>query len=49
MAMCCAPFSLLFDNVIIEDVEVVKKSYPNFWLNLKKVGFIVFPVSGSSN
>jgi 3-phosphoshikimate 1-carboxyvinyltransferase len=39
MAMSFAPLSVLHDNVIIEDVEVVKKSYPSFWTDLTSVGF----------
>ncbi len=31
MAMSFAPLSLLIDNVKINNSEVVKKSYPNFW------------------
>jgi 3-phosphoshikimate 1-carboxyvinyltransferase len=26
-------------NLIIEDAEVVSKSYPTFWEDLKQVGF----------
>jgi len=44
MAMCLAPFGILFD-VKINDVEVVSKSYPKFWEDLKKMGFIVTELS----
>lgn len=44
MAMCLAPFGILFD-VKINDVEVVSKSYPTFWEDLKKMGFIVTALS----
>ena len=39
MAMCLAPLSMLFDDVQIENPEVVAKSYPGFWTDLKSVGF----------
>ena len=40
MAMCVAPLAVL-QPILIEDKEVVKKSYPHFWQDLKRVGFIV--------
>lgn len=45
MAMAFAPLSTLMD-VEIERPEVVRKSYPNFWNDMKAVGF-QFPESGS--
>ncbi len=41
MAMCLAPLSMLFDSVSIENPEVVVKSYPHFWDDLKSVGFVI--------
>ncbi len=41
MAMCLTPLSMLFDEVEIEDPLVVTKSYPNFWEDLRSVGFVV--------
>ena len=38
MAMAFAPLALK-TNIKIENAEVVSKSYPNFWSDLKKVGF----------
>ncbi len=38
MAMALAPLALL-DEIVIEDPQVVDKSYPNFWSDLEKVGF----------
>lgn len=38
MAMAFAPLALL-NPVIIEAPEVVQKSYPGFWEDLKKIGF----------
>ena len=37
MAMAFAPLALVFDNVSIENPNVVRKSYPNFWEELEKV------------
>ena len=38
MAMAFAPLALK-TNLIIEEAEVVSKSYPTFWEDLKQVGF----------
>ncbi|NOZ46170.1 MAG: 3-phosphoshikimate 1-carboxyvinyltransferase [Chlorobi bacterium] len=38
IAMAFAPVSLIHNNVIIKNPEVVKKSYPKFWDDLEKVG-----------
>ena len=40
MAMAFAPLALKTD-IIIEDAEVVSKSYPTFWEDLKSIGFII--------
>ena len=40
MAMAFAPLSLKTD-IIIEEAEVVSKSYPAFWIDLKKIGFAI--------
>jgi len=45
MAMSFAPLCLKYDTVQINDVEVVDKSYPNFWNDLKKGGFIITPLT----
>lgn len=39
MAMCMAPLSILHPGLEIQDAEVVTKSYPTFWDDLKSVGF----------
>jgi 3-phosphoshikimate 1-carboxyvinyltransferase len=39
MAMAFAPLALLINEVEIEEPEVVAKSYPHFWDDLKKAGF----------
>lgn len=40
MAMAFAPLALKTD-IVIEDAEVVSKSYPAFWKDLKSIGFKV--------
>ncbi len=44
MAMCLAPFALLFE-IKIKNVEVVNKSYPSYWEDLKKMGFTISPLT----
>lgn len=39
MAMALTPLSMLTKSMIIEEPEVVNKSYPKFWEDLKKLGF----------
>ena len=41
MALAFAPMSLVKNQVRINDPMVVTKSYPGFWSDLKKAGFIV--------
>jgi len=41
MAMALAPLALLIPEIEVEDYMVVEKSYPAFWEDLKKVGFVV--------
>ena len=41
MAMSFAPLCLEFGKLQINDVEVVSKSYPDFWEDLKKAGFTI--------
>ncbi|MBN2598848.1 3-phosphoshikimate 1-carboxyvinyltransferase [Labilibaculum sp.] len=41
MAMAFAPIALVRPDVIIDSPDVVKKSYPNFWEQLKELGFEV--------
>jgi 3-phosphoshikimate 1-carboxyvinyltransferase len=40
MAMAFAPLALK-TSLYIENAEVVSKSYPTFWDDLSKVGFII--------
>ena len=39
MAMAFAPLSILYKGLIVEAPEVVEKSYPGYWEDLRKVGF----------
>src|SRR5690606_39853058 len=39
MAMAFAPLALVMNDVVIEEPNVVEKSYPLFWKHLQKVGF----------
>ena len=40
MAMCMAPLAVLCeDGLIINDAQVVSKSYPTFWDDLKTAGY----------
>lgn len=39
MAMAFAPASLFIPGLRIDQPQVVSKSYPNFWADLKKAGF----------
>ena len=45
MAMSFAPLCLKYETLQINDVAVVEKSYPNFWNDLKKGGFIITPLT----
>ncbi|HIE73282.1 MAG TPA: 3-phosphoshikimate 1-carboxyvinyltransferase, partial [Flavobacteriales bacterium] len=49
MAMSFAPLSLKFGEIQINNAEVVSKSYPNFWKDLEKGGFKIFPLTDSNN
>jgi len=41
MAMAFAPLALMINEVEIEEMQVVEKSYPYYWEDLKKAGFEV--------
>jgi len=45
MAMSFAPLCLKYETLQINDVDVVEKSYPKFWNDLKKGGFIITPLT----
>ena len=40
MAMCFAPLVIMFDHIVINDKDVVNKSYPTFWEDLEKLKFV---------
>lgn len=40
IAMAFAPLGII-KPVVIEDIEVVKKSYPEFWQDLRKIKFVL--------
>lgn len=39
MAMCLAPIAIFLPGIIVNDIEVVGKSYPVFWDDLRAAGF----------
>ena len=41
MAMAFAPAAVRFPGIIINDAQVVSKSYPAFWRHLEKAGFTI--------
>ena len=41
MALAFAPYSLKTDGLIINNPQVVSKSYPHFWEDLRQAGFTV--------
>jgi 3-phosphoshikimate 1-carboxyvinyltransferase len=41
MAMAFAALAMKYDSILIEHPDVVKKSYPGFWNDLKKTGFTI--------
>ncbi|MCO5234075.1 MAG: hypothetical protein LC105_05610 [Chitinophagales bacterium] len=41
MAMSFAPLALVSNQILIEEPNVVTKSYPKFWEDLKKLGFSI--------
>lgn len=45
MAMAFAPLCLKLGRVVINDPQVVTKSYPNYWEDLKRVGFEIKELS----
>lgn len=39
MAMCLTPLVLIFGNIEIENPEIVNKSYPGYWNDIKNLNF----------
>ena len=44
IAMAFAPLAVLFSNLVIEEIESVGKSYPNFFKDLNKIGIDIKPI-----
>ena len=44
MAMAFAPASIFFPGIVIKNIDVVSKSYPDYWNHLQNVGFKLMPV-----
>jgi 3-phosphoshikimate 1-carboxyvinyltransferase len=38
MAMAFAPLTISHGQLTIENLDVVNKSFPNFWKEMKKIG-----------
>lgn len=45
MAMAFAPAAIKFPGLIINDPEVVSKSYPGYWNDLRNAGFVLEAIS----
>lgn len=45
MAMAFAPLAFVNGELIIDDPHVVKKSYPEYWNDLEKLGFQILEIS----
>lgn len=45
MAMAFAPVALYIPGIIVDDVEVVAKSYPQYWEQLRRAGFRLYDAS----
>lgn len=46
MAMALAPVSVFVPGIIVRDAQVVEKSYPGFWNDLRHAGFVVRDPAG---
>lgn len=44
MALAFAPAAVRFPRLVIQDAEVVDKSYPSYWRHLKQCGYTVTPI-----
>ena len=49
MRLVLAPLCLRFGEVQINDIEVVQKSYPNFWQDIEKGGFKITSLIQTNN
>ena len=41
MAMAFAPAAITLGSIVIDSPEVVEKSYPQFWTDMEKAGFVI--------
>lgn len=41
MAMAFSPLSIFIPGIVIENCQVVSKSYPSFWHDLQNAGFVI--------
>ncbi|MBR5171512.1 MAG: 3-phosphoshikimate 1-carboxyvinyltransferase [Muribaculaceae bacterium] len=41
LAMAFAPAAVRFPGIVINDADVVTKSYPSFWRHLERCGFVI--------
>ena len=44
MALAFAPAAVRFPRLVIQDAEVVDKSYPSYWRHLEQCGYTVTPI-----
>lgn len=49
MAMSLVPVSIFIPGIVIRDVEVVNKSYPNFWNDIREAGFTLLDPTDDPN
>jgi 3-phosphoshikimate 1-carboxyvinyltransferase len=45
MALAFAPAALRLDHLIINNPQVVSKSYPKYWDDLRSAGFLIEDIS----
>lgn len=48
MAMAFAPVALFLPGIVIRDVEVVSKSYPEYWDHMRQTGFTLQEINTST-
>ena len=48
MALAFAPISYFVPGIIIKDVDVVSKSYPEYWDHLRQIGFTLEEVNANA-
>lgn len=49
MAMAFAPLAVFLPGIIINDIEVVSKSYPDYWKHLAEAGFTLLDADAPIN